>query len=137
MNQQRSRRFRAAQEATEKAAMEAKLAAENPQLAIQKPKEKFDSNCITPGTMFMKKVSESLAYYVADRQSKDKAWANVRTAASLCLSTGSLRLCMAPPSTRSASRLASLPAGHVPLALVSLAHFRWHAMRYSYSSPCR
>lgn len=85
MNQQRSRRFRAAQEAQEKAAMEAKLAAENPQLAIQKPKEKFDSNCITPGTNFMKKVSDSLAYYIADRQSKDKAWANVSLSPALSL----------------------------------------------------
>ena len=58
--------------------MEAKLAAEHPHAAaVQKPKDKFDSNCITPGTTFMKKVSEALAYYVADRQSKDRAWANV------------------------------------------------------------
>lgn len=86
MNQQRSRRFRAAQEATEKAAMEAKLAEEYPNQAPQKPKEKFDSNCITPGTLFMKKVSDSLAYYIADRQSKDKAWANVRYSSHLPIS---------------------------------------------------
>ncbi|KAJ3400878.1 5'-3' exoribonuclease 2, partial [Chytridiales sp. JEL 0842] len=53
MNQQRSRRFRASQEAEEKAETEAKLREEweknhGPMPEEDKPGEAFDSNCITP-----------------------------------------------------------------------------------------
>lgn len=71
MNQQRARRFRTAQEAEE-----------NLQRAIKNgekiPKEDpFDSNCITPGTEFMAKLSENLRYFVHKKISEDSNWANI------------------------------------------------------------
>jgi 5'-3' exonuclease len=72
MNQQRSRRFRAAKEARDKALAEQKTRedlvaqgllsaeqAQEEQEASQK-KTRLDSNVITPGTEFMHKVSQGL-----------------------------------------------------------------------------
>jgi len=85
MNQQRARRFRAAQEA--ELEYSAKLAAANNartvtaglagerEVNIQKA---WDSNVITPGTPFMAKVAATLQYYVADRLTNHPAWANLR-----------------------------------------------------------
>jgi 5'-3' exoribonuclease 2 len=58
MNQQRSRRFRASKEATEKQeeilSIRNDLESKGIPLPPPKPKEEhFDSNCITPGTPFM------------------------------------------------------------------------------------
>jgi 5'-3' exoribonuclease 1 len=65
MNQQRSRRFKSAREA-EKMRAEA-LAKGEPE-----PKgEPFDSNCITPGTPFMARLSEHLRFYVQKKQTED------------------------------------------------------------------
>jgi 5'-3' exoribonuclease 2 len=102
MNQQRSRRFRASQEAQQKAADESKARAEweakygqvNPLDRDRdrdndsqegeggdhgkKTKVAFDSNCITPGTPFMARLAEALRYYVAARLSSDApGWRNV------------------------------------------------------------
>lgn len=49
MNQQRSRRFRAAKDAYE-------FYQEKARKGENVPEEPFDSNCITPGTIFMKKL---------------------------------------------------------------------------------
>jgi 5'-3' exoribonuclease 2 len=85
MNQQRARRFRAAQEA--ELEYSTKLAAANSvrsggaglagehEVNIQKA---WDSNVITPGTPFMAKVAATLHYYVADRLTNHPAWANLR-----------------------------------------------------------
>lgn len=44
-----------------------------------KPKgEHFDSNCITPGTPFMERLSKCLHYYVHDRLNTDPAWKNLK-----------------------------------------------------------
>lgn len=77
MNQQRSRRFRAAMEAEQKAARLAEER-EDDDGEGDEDGEPFDSNCITPGTPFMKLVSESLKFYTVDRMNRDPAWKDVK-----------------------------------------------------------
>jgi XRN 5'-3' exonuclease N-terminus len=85
MNQQRSRRFRAAKEA-EMAAAE-RVARSTVQMEQQVVKTSsggsssssgltFDSNCITPGTDFMIKLSIALQKWVAYKQETDDVWKN-------------------------------------------------------------
>ncbi|PKS07951.1 hypothetical protein jhhlp_006563, partial [Lomentospora prolificans] len=68
MNQQRARRFRTAldnEKAREKAIAE----------GVELPKEPpFDSNCITPGTEFMAKLTQQLRYFIAKKVSEDSDW---------------------------------------------------------------
>lgn len=68
MNQQRARRFRTALDAEvarEKAIKE----------GVEMPKEEpFDSNCITPGTEFMAKLSQQLRYFVNKKVTEDTDW---------------------------------------------------------------
>eukprot|EP00003_Mantamonas_plastica_P025926 TRINITY_DN516_c0_g1_i13.p1 TRINITY_DN516_c0_g1~~TRINITY_DN516_c0_g1_i13.p1 ORF type:complete len:1695 (+),score=691.11 TRINITY_DN516_c0_g1_i13:811-5895(+) len=71
MNQQRSRRFRSAKEAKE--AREKKVKAGE----ISADHESFDSNCITPGTGFMARLSDHLEYFVSQRMQTEKAWRDV------------------------------------------------------------
>lgn len=73
MNQQRSRRFRSAQERNEEHAERLK---EDPfyRAANVTP---FDSNCITPGTEFMAQLTEALAYFAHRRVTEDAAWSRV------------------------------------------------------------
>lgn len=68
MNQQRSRRFRVAKDVEK-----------SEQKALEKgeklPTEaRFDSNCITPGTVFMTKLHEQLQYFIVDKISNDPLW---------------------------------------------------------------
>jgi 5'-3' exoribonuclease 1 len=88
MNQQRSRRFRTAQEAKE---LRDKALAKGEDLPDTAP---FDSNCITPGTwrscmtgddwklgagtLFMAKLSEQLKYFVAKKVNEDSDWRSVQ-----------------------------------------------------------
>jgi len=70
MNQQRGRRFRTAKDAED-----------NIKRAIQKgetlPEEdRFDSNCITPGTDFMARLNSHLQYFVNKKVSTDPLWQN-------------------------------------------------------------
>jgi len=71
MNQQRSRRFRTAldaEKAREKALKE----------GVEMPKDPpFDSNCITPGTEFMAKLTRQLKYFVSKKVSEDRDWQGV------------------------------------------------------------
>uniref|UniRef100_A0A336MUE1 5'-3' exoribonuclease n=1 Tax=Culicoides sonorensis TaxID=179676 RepID=A0A336MUE1_CULSO len=83
MNQQRSRRFRASKEAVEKAAEVARIREELKSkgaiLPPEKPKgEHFDSNCITPGTPFMDRLSKCLQYYIHDRLNNNPAWKGIK-----------------------------------------------------------
>src|SRR5215469_12540006 len=71
MNQQRARRFRTAldaERAREKAIKE----------GIEMPEEDpFDSNCITPGTEFMARLSNHLKYFINKKVSEDVDWQGV------------------------------------------------------------
>lgn len=81
MNQQRSRRFRAAQEAKEKAEEEdklrEKLIADGVKVPPKAASGVFDSNVITPGTPFMGRLSDALKYYVHDRLNNDPGWRGI------------------------------------------------------------
>ncbi|XP_050305461.1 5'-3' exoribonuclease 2 homolog [Anthonomus grandis grandis] len=83
MNQQRSRRFRASKETYEKIneikRIRADLLLKGCVLPPEKPKEEhFDSNCITPGTPFMARLSECLDYYIHDRLNNDPGWKGIK-----------------------------------------------------------
>lgn len=83
MNQQRSRRYRSSKEVAEKVAeikrIRETLAARGCVLPPEKEKgEHFDSNCITPGTPFMERLSTCLNYYIHDRINNNPAWRNVK-----------------------------------------------------------
>lgn len=73
MNQQRSRRFRAAKER-----MAALSDAPSSDDAKESHKAAFDSNCITPGTQFMDLVAQSLRFYVAERLGRVSAWRDLK-----------------------------------------------------------
>jgi 5'-3' exoribonuclease 2 len=87
MNQQRSRRFRSAQEAKEKDADKAELLKmlrtqsggqvdESTSEAMNK--KTWDHNAITPGTPFMDILAMSLRYWTAYKLNTDPAWAKVK-----------------------------------------------------------
>jgi 5'-3' exoribonuclease 2 len=83
MNQQRSRRFRAAKDSYEKKSeikrLRQQIVANGGTVPTEKPDaEQFDSNCITPGTPFMHKLAECLRYYVNDRLNNDPGWKNIK-----------------------------------------------------------
>ncbi|KAL9606629.1 MAG: hypothetical protein Q9179_000215 [Wetmoreana sp. 5 TL-2023] len=87
MNQQRSRRFRSAQEAKEKdedkeellkmlKAQNGGIVAEDAAEMMQK--KTWDSNAITPGTPFMDILAASLRYWCAYKINTDPAWAKMK-----------------------------------------------------------
>ncbi|KAK7507070.1 hypothetical protein BaRGS_00001921, partial [Batillaria attramentaria] len=83
MNQQRSRRFRASKESGEKSKlmneMREEMMSKGMQLPPPKPAaEKFDSNCITPGTPFMFRLADCLRFYIHDRLNNDPGWAGIK-----------------------------------------------------------
>lgn len=83
MNQQRSRRFRAAQEARLKREKEAEIRQEMRDKGVEDVESSdddssnFDSNCITPGTPFMDLVARSLRYYIAHKINTEAAWQHI------------------------------------------------------------
>ncbi|KAL1842979.1 hypothetical protein VTJ49DRAFT_3456 [Mycothermus thermophilus] len=87
MNQQRSRRFRAAQEAKEKELEKQqflKILQREKGSTVQVEaietvvKKAFDSNSITPGTPFMDILAASLRYWCAYKLNTDPAWAQMK-----------------------------------------------------------
>ncbi|XP_029449618.1 5'-3' exoribonuclease 2 [Rhinatrema bivittatum] len=81
MNQQRSRRFRASKEGVEaveeKDRIRKEVLGRGGYLPEEEVKERFDSNCITPGTEFMDNLAKCLRYYIADRLNNDPGWKNL------------------------------------------------------------
>jgi 5'-3' exoribonuclease 1 len=71
MNQQRARRFRSALDAEVARDKAIKEGAEMPK------EDPFDSNCITPGTEFMAKLSKHLKYFINKKVTEDADWQGV------------------------------------------------------------
>jgi len=81
MNQQRARRFKAAQEAKERAEVMKEVREELKAMGHPLPPEKgpeWDSNVITPGTGFMARLAEYLRFYVQDRMNRNKYWRSIK-----------------------------------------------------------
>lgn len=81
MNQQRSRRFRSAQEMRERAETEVQVreSFKDQGVTVGPPSEEpWDSNVITPGTKFMIDLSEYIRFYIRKRIATDKAWKNIK-----------------------------------------------------------
>lgn len=80
MNQQRSRRFRSAQEKKENAELTSEVIVDlYPDMIGRYKKVKaWDSNVITPGTQFMYRLNDYLKGYIADRMTSDASWKHLR-----------------------------------------------------------
>jgi 5'-3' exoribonuclease 2 len=83
MNQQRSRRFRAAQEAADKEeerreSIKLFEAMGHPVSDEAMNKKSWDTNAITPGTPFMDLLSKSLKYWISWKLTNDPGWKDVK-----------------------------------------------------------
>lgn len=70
MNQQRSRRFRAANDLREDRE-------KTEEMGDELPENPFDSNCITPGTEFMARLTEALRFFVQRQINEDPVWQGI------------------------------------------------------------
>ncbi len=82
MNQQRSRRFKAAKEkaegSVERLALEAEWRAAGKEPPEKRKGSGFDTNVITPGTEFMNRLARWLEWYVQERLHSSAAWAGIK-----------------------------------------------------------
>ncbi|KAL3521740.1 hypothetical protein ACH5RR_019889 [Cinchona calisaya] len=78
MNQQRSRRFRAAKEAADEAPKTETLKEVYVPEGEKLGTKKLDSNIITPGSQFMELLSSALRYYVHLKMNSDPGWRGVK-----------------------------------------------------------
>ncbi|MEW5297011.1 MAG: hypothetical protein WDW36_000248 [Sanguina aurantia] len=67
MNQQRSRRFKSAEERKQ-------LEAEKRRKGEEVSSDPFDSNCITPGTAFMARLGSHLRFFIRRKIAEDPLW---------------------------------------------------------------
>jgi 5'-3' exoribonuclease 1 len=67
LNQQRSRRFRSAKDLAE-------ATKDLPKDSMGRDAVVFDSNCITPGTEFLAKVSKCIQYFIRKKIKEDPLW---------------------------------------------------------------
>jgi 5'-3' exoribonuclease 1 len=72
MNQQRGRRFRSAKDAE---VLEEKARKDGEELPEG---DRFDSNCITPGTEFMDRLQKALEYFIQSKISANPVWQQCR-----------------------------------------------------------
>jgi 5'-3' exoribonuclease 1 len=75
LNQQRSRRFRSAKDMAEATK---DLPQQTGEDGLSKGPDVFDSNCITPGTEFMARVSEVIKYFIRKKIKEDPGWHNLK-----------------------------------------------------------
>jgi len=79
LNQQRSRRFRSAMDLAEATkGKNIKSADENAPGSSGTSSGAFDSNCITPGTEFMGRVSAAIKYFIRKKIKEDPLWRNLK-----------------------------------------------------------
>ncbi|KAH6774874.1 exoribonuclease 4 [Perilla frutescens var. hirtella] len=78
MNQQRSRRFRAAKDAADAASILEKQRSDCAEKDELSESKLLDSNIITPGTGFMESLSSALQYYVHLKINNDPGWKGVK-----------------------------------------------------------
>jgi 5'-3' exoribonuclease 1 len=76
LNQQRSRRFRSAKDMAEATKDMPKEKDESGN--VIKGPNVFDSNCITPGTEFMARVSETIKYFIRKKIKEDPLWRDLK-----------------------------------------------------------
>lgn len=74
LNQQRSRRFRSAKDMAEAT----KDMQEKDEAGNLKKSTLFDSNCITPGTEFMARVSATIKYFIQKKIKEDPIWRDLK-----------------------------------------------------------
>lgn len=79
LNQQRSRRFRSAKDLAE-ATKDQDGSSSNggDKDGLLSDKQVFDSNCITPGTEFMERVSNCIKYFIRKKIKEDPMWRNLK-----------------------------------------------------------
>eukprot|EP00906_Rhabdomonas_costata_P015567 RCo022367 len=81
MNQQRSRRFKAAEDSrltrNAETAIREDLKSRGMELPPPRPAT-WDHNVITPGTEFMEKVTNAIQWYIHDRMNREPAWRQVK-----------------------------------------------------------
>eukprot|EP01028_Stygiella_incarcerata_P011835 TRINITY_DN691_c2_g1_i1.p1 TRINITY_DN691_c2_g1~~TRINITY_DN691_c2_g1_i1.p1 ORF type:complete len:1081 (+),score=295.81 TRINITY_DN691_c2_g1_i1:69-3311(+) len=80
MVQQRSRRFRSAQDETKKQELRMSLFenyTKSGKFVELKKNEAFDSNVITPGTKFMDDLAKALRFYINLKIASDPGWKNI------------------------------------------------------------
>jgi len=75
LNQQRSRRFRSAKDMAEATK---DMPRETDDRGNSKKPNVFDSNCITPGTEFLAKVSETIKYFIRKKIKEDPSWRELK-----------------------------------------------------------
>ena len=78
LNQQRSRRFRSGLDLLRaKEEIMKNMKQEDEDESEKSTKDIFDSNCITPGTEFMARVSKHLKYFIRRKMKDDPMWQNL------------------------------------------------------------